>query len=266
MDSLASLALATEPPKPELLERPPHSREDYIISRKMIKHILTMSFYQTIVVFVLVFSGEYWIIEDQGYSPRSGDYIHTGRAYDWDGDDLYKALRDGDDDPGPSRHFTIVFNAFVLMQIFNMLNARKINDEFNIMAGIHLNTMFLVIWLTILVLQILITQFTQDVFSVWRDGLFWFHWVLCIIFGVSVIPVDALIKFIPDTWFPEIGKKKKKNANASEHVDSTSNNGEKHNDEKAATGFEKPKRSLDVTPNDEKSSEEDQALNDVEDV
>lgn len=265
MDSLASLALATEPPKPELLERPPHSRDDYIISRKMIKHILTMSFYQTIIVFVLVFSGEYWIIEDQNYTPRNGDYIFTGRAYDWDGDDLYKALRDGDDDPGPSRHFTIVFNAFVLMQIFNMLNARKINDEFNILAGIHLNTMFLVIWFTILVLQILITQFTQDVFSVCREGLFWFHWVLSFIFGLSVIPIDALIKFIPDTWFPEIGKKKKSD-NASEHVDSTNNYGEKHADEKAATGFEKPRRSLDVTPNDEKSSEEDQALNDVEEI
>lgn len=40
MDSLASLALATEPPRKELLERKPHGRDDYIISRKMFKHIL----------------------------------------------------------------------------------------------------------------------------------------------------------------------------------------------------------------------------------
>lgn len=40
MDTLASLALATEPPTLELLERPPHSRFDYIVSRKMFKHIL----------------------------------------------------------------------------------------------------------------------------------------------------------------------------------------------------------------------------------
>ena len=33
MDSLASLALATEPPTPELLNRPPHSRKDYIVSK-----------------------------------------------------------------------------------------------------------------------------------------------------------------------------------------------------------------------------------------
>lgn len=40
MDSLASLALATEPPKPELLQRPPYRKREYIINQKMIKHIL----------------------------------------------------------------------------------------------------------------------------------------------------------------------------------------------------------------------------------
>jgi P-type Ca2+ transporter type 2B len=40
MDSLASLALATELPKKELLLRMPQNREDYIVSRKMVKHIL----------------------------------------------------------------------------------------------------------------------------------------------------------------------------------------------------------------------------------
>lgn len=45
MDSLASLALATEPPKEDLLDRPPYSRDEYIISRKMVKHILGMALY-----------------------------------------------------------------------------------------------------------------------------------------------------------------------------------------------------------------------------
>jgi magnesium-transporting ATPase (P-type) len=45
MDSLAALALATELPKPELLDRPPQNRNDYIVTRKMIKHVLGMGFY-----------------------------------------------------------------------------------------------------------------------------------------------------------------------------------------------------------------------------
>jgi Ca2+ transporting ATPase len=39
MDSLASLALATELPVVELLQRPPYRKHEYIISRKMVKHI-----------------------------------------------------------------------------------------------------------------------------------------------------------------------------------------------------------------------------------
>lgn len=40
MDTFAALALATESPTEELLLRKPHSRDDYIVSKKMIKHII----------------------------------------------------------------------------------------------------------------------------------------------------------------------------------------------------------------------------------
>ena len=40
MDSLGALALATELPKADLLQRMPQNKDDYIVSRKMIKHIL----------------------------------------------------------------------------------------------------------------------------------------------------------------------------------------------------------------------------------
>jgi magnesium-transporting ATPase (P-type) len=43
MDSLGALALATELPKQELLERMPQNKDDYIVSRKMIKHILSQA-------------------------------------------------------------------------------------------------------------------------------------------------------------------------------------------------------------------------------
>ena len=45
MDSLASLALATEEPKDDLLQRPPYRKKEYIVAPKMIKHILGMSIY-----------------------------------------------------------------------------------------------------------------------------------------------------------------------------------------------------------------------------
>jgi Ca2+ transporting ATPase len=40
MDTFASLALATEPPNETLLNRKPHHRDEYMLSKKMMKHII----------------------------------------------------------------------------------------------------------------------------------------------------------------------------------------------------------------------------------
>jgi magnesium-transporting ATPase (P-type) len=87
MDSFASLALSTEPPTPELLDRPPYSRDEYIISRKMVKHILGMAFWQIIIVYSVVFAGEYFFPEPDAYLRFnwSDKYVYPGRLYDWDG-------------------------------------------------------------------------------------------------------------------------------------------------------------------------------------
>lgn len=57
MDTLASLALATEPPNPELLKRKPHNRDDNIINKTMFKHIIGQSIFQIGIMLMLVFVG-----------------------------------------------------------------------------------------------------------------------------------------------------------------------------------------------------------------
>jgi len=73
MDSLASLALATETPKPELLMRPPYRRNEYIISRKMVKHVLGQAIMQGIVVLIVLFAGHTFIPEQ--YCDAGSDYV-----------------------------------------------------------------------------------------------------------------------------------------------------------------------------------------------
>ena len=63
MDTLAALALATEPPQESLLKRKPHGRKDYIISPLMMKHIIGQSIFQSAVMFVLVFAGEKFLFD-----------------------------------------------------------------------------------------------------------------------------------------------------------------------------------------------------------
>ena len=55
MDTLASLALATEPPTEDLLERKPYGRSKPMISATILKNIIGHAIYQLLVMFVLVY-------------------------------------------------------------------------------------------------------------------------------------------------------------------------------------------------------------------
>jgi len=57
MDTLASLALATELPTEELLKRKPYGRTKALISRTMMKNIIGHAVYQLAVIFGLLFAG-----------------------------------------------------------------------------------------------------------------------------------------------------------------------------------------------------------------
>ena len=136
IDSLASLALATEPPKIELLNRPPHGRDEYIISRTMLKQIIGIALFEIIVMYVLCFAGEYFYPEPDLYwrfDHIENPFVYPGRLYDWDGEPLWIKY-----EPivGASRHMTNVFNIYVVMNIFNMINTRKISNEKNIFSGL----------------------------------------------------------------------------------------------------------------------------------
>jgi len=151
MDSLASLALATETPNTNLLKRPPYRKKEYIVSRKMMKHILAQSLFQSIILFAIIFAAPSFFPEGvegpNNFDPKvgltkamidshpnpevkkwTGEYVTNGMLQDFSGNTVYEHFYVYT----PSRHLTINFNVFVFLQIFNMLAARKINDELNI--------------------------------------------------------------------------------------------------------------------------------------
>lgn len=55
----------------------------------------------------------------------------------------------------PSEHYTIVFNVFVMMQLFNEINARKIHGERNVFEGIYRNPIFCSVVLGTFALQVM---------------------------------------------------------------------------------------------------------------
>lgn len=55
--------------------------------------------------------------------------------------------RGADIGAGPNQHFTVIFNSFVMMTLFNEFNARKIHGQRNVFEGVFTNPIFYTIWI-----------------------------------------------------------------------------------------------------------------------
>lgn len=115
----------------------------------------------------------------------------------------------------PSRHLTVVFNLFVFMQIFNMICARKINDEINIFSGILSNPAFGVVWTIIVIVQILCCQLFGRFVSVHVNGLTGTQWIYCLVISLITFPINLILKFVPDTLCPVLGEEDPEDVQAS---------------------------------------------------
>ncbi|XP_019716045.1 plasma membrane calcium-transporting ATPase 1-like isoform X1 [Hippocampus comes] len=169
MDTLASLALATEPPTESLLLRRPYGRDKPLISRTMMKNILGHAVYQLVIIFTLLFAGEKLFDMDSGRNAP----LHSP----------------------PSEHYTIVFNVFVMMQLFNEINARKIHGERNVFEGVYRNPIFCSVVLGTFALQIVIVQFGGKPFSC--TALTIDQWLWCVFIGVGELLWGQLISSVP---------------------------------------------------------------------
>ncbi|KAJ5180659.1 ATPase P-type K/Mg/Cd/Cu/Zn/Na/Ca/Na/H-transporter [Penicillium capsulatum] len=167
MDTFAALALATDPPPPEILDRKPDSKAASLITLTMWKMIIGQSIYQLVVTFVLNFAG-------QSIFPWSYEHMQT-----------------------------VVFNTFVFMQIFNQYNSRRIDNKFNIMEGVWRNKWFIGIQLIIIGGQVLIIFVGGAAFSVKRldEGS---QWAVSLVLGALSVPVAVIIRLIPDEFISKL--------------------------------------------------------------
>lgn len=209
IDSLAALALATEPPVIALLNRPPQGRDEYIISRKMLKQIVGMAIYMIAVMYSICFAGEFFFPEPEikfRFDRPDSPYVYPGRQYDWDGTPLFKNHME----LGASRQLSNVFNIFVVMAIFNILNARIINDDKNIFKGMLGNKVFCFVFVFIGIGQGIIVEFGSTAMKISSGGLHGYHWLIAVILGLTTWVLSFFLRFLPETIRPEFGKKNTK--------------------------------------------------------
>ncbi|KAG5021251.1 hypothetical protein JHK85_017593 [Glycine max] len=164
MDTLGALALATEPPTDRLMHRSPVGRRESLITNIMWRNLIVQAVYQIAVLLVLNFCGE-------SILPKQDTKA-----------DAFQVKN------------TLIFNAFVLCQIFNEFNARK-PDEMNVFRGVTNNKLFMGIVGVTFILQIIIIEFLGKFTSTVR--LDWKLWLASLGIGLVSWPLAIVGKFIP---------------------------------------------------------------------
>lgn len=162
-DTLAALALATDPLSLSVLNRMPEPKDARMISFNMWKMIFGQSCLQLVVTLSL-------------------NFVWPSLFPDW----------------SQATANTVIFNTFVWLQFFNEINCRRIDDRLNVFYGIHRNPLFISIMLIIIICQAFMIFFGDAAFSVVR--LSGPQWLLSIVLGVLTIPFGALVRLIPNKF------------------------------------------------------------------
>jgi Ca2+-transporting ATPase len=158
MDTLGALALATEKPTKELMDQKPVGRTKPLITNIMWRNLLSQALYQIVILLTLQFKGETIF----GVTSKVND--------------------------------TLIFNTFVLCQVFNEFNARKLEKK-NVFEGIFKSKLFLGIVGVTLVLQVVMVEFLKKFAD--TERLNWREWIICIGFGAVSWPIGFVVKLIP---------------------------------------------------------------------
>ncbi|MPM88138.1 hypothetical protein SDC9_135239 [bioreactor metagenome] len=158
MDTFAAGALASLPPEERVMKLPPRDSAAFIITRSMSVNI--------------IFTGLLFVVSL-----------------------LWLILQMGGESGEISRYnLSMFFTIFVMLQFWNMFNAKSFNSAGSAFRGLIKSPGFLLVSLLIVVGQILIVQFGGDVFR--TVPLKFWDWAM-IIAGTSVVLwIGELIRFL----------------------------------------------------------------------
>ncbi|XVE73050.1 hypothetical protein DITRI_Ditri11bG0086700 [Diplodiscus trichospermus] len=158
MDTLGALALATDRPTKELMQKPPVGRTEPLITNIMWRNLLAQALYQIVILLILQFQGE----------------------------SIFNVSEEVND--------TLIFNTFVLCQVFNEFNARKLEKQ-NVFKGILKNRLFLGIVGITIILQVVMVEFLKKFADTEKLNLW--QWGVCILLAAFSWPIAWFVKLVP---------------------------------------------------------------------
>lgn len=161
MDALAAIALASEPADERVLLDKPRNREEFIINKALIKAIFG-------------FGGFVWLL---------CTFVLWGMNHN-----LF-----------PSMNPTIFFASYMVLNWWNMFNARVIGKNKSLFDGLGKNMKFIGIMAFILVVTIIMVQVGGAVFR--TEPLSWQTWMW-------IILITSPVAIVRELYFQLFGKKK----------------------------------------------------------
>ena len=278
MDSLGSLALATEPPYEELLKREPTKREESMINGRMWKHIIIQSVCQIILLVVLYLIAPEFIKEQNlirltenkiikycynKYPGKDVEHIIYGTEIKWSSSGklinsnkefcgkystrqfLSEAYTEYINSNCATTHMCIIFNIFVFYTLFNQINCRVIDDSFNIFIRMNKSLLFPLICFLEMGLQVCIIFIGKSPFHIVNEGLTGVQWGICLGLSAITFVVSFIVKLIPlQICIDKLLEKKKdiENVQNKDDVKEVDNNEEKEEDVKVEIIRRKNKR------------------------
>lgn len=162
MDALAAIALASEPADEKVLEEQPRNREEFIINKPLLKAIFG-------------FGGFVWLLCTFVLWGMSN--LETVAS--WEIGFL--------SDFFSSMNLTIFFAAYMILNWWNMFNARVIGKDKSLFDGLGKNSKFYGTMLLILVVTILMVQLGGDVFRTEPLSCQTWAWILILTSPVVII-------------------------------------------------------------------------------
>ena len=274
MDSLGSLALATEPPYEELLQRAPTKRNESIINGRMWKHIIIQSICQIILLVILYFLAPEFVKEENlvrlaenrllkfCYSEYPGEdvnHIVYGTDIKWSREgrliharklfcgkythrqNLKDAYTEYVSSNCATVHLSMIFNIFVFYTLFNQINCRVIDDSFNIFIRITKSFLFPLICLCEMGLQVAIIYVGKSPFHIINDGFTGTQWGICIGLSAITFVISFLVKLLPIHLIIDKFTKAKNEENEEEDkvVEKNYKNKQKEDEDNISNGAEK---------------------------
>lgn len=158
MDTFAALALASIPPSLSVMDEKPRKSTDFIINRRMWINIIG-----TGTLFLVVLMGMMFY------------YEHTYGEIS-----IYQ--------------LTLIFTFFVMLQFWNLFNARVFGTTDSAFKGLSKSYGTMVVLLLIVVGQFIIVQFGGAVFR--TEPLSWYDWLCTIAISSSILWIGEVIRLV----------------------------------------------------------------------